>query len=276
MKVSWQRNRKRWQRNLATKLNPLSQKLLKKAQNIGELLKEYVELRYGDVDFRYGDEKWRVTNGKEGTPPGESGIPPKIVVVSTPRNIYLPYETPKNNPNIEKNQTAVNPLFKALQDMKELNEEEVSTLQLDNRFGILQDLGVTERLNCSALFPWIRKLASQITYILETRELYSLEVKAVYPEILNDLEIARSVCDQLTYTLSKQNGILTNRQYTELMTKLLHYAKIAQQAALQLSDHHEAFVTEAISPLESGPEIEWVFKEEFPPKPPKEEKPKEE
>lgn len=264
---------------MASKTNPLSQKLREKAQNMGELLKEYVELRYGDVDFRYGDEKWRETNGKEGTPPGESGIPPKIVVVSTPRNIYQPDETPKKNSenNENKKQTAVNPLFQALQDLKELNEEQVSTLQLDNRFGIIQDLGVTERLNCSALFPWIRKLASQVTYILETRELYSLEIKAVYPEILNDLEIARSTCDQLTHTLSKQNGILTNRQYTELMTKLLHYAKIAQQAALQLSDHHEAFVTETISPLESGPEIEWVFKEELPPKPPsKEEKPKEE
>ena len=263
---------------MASKTNPLSQKLREKAEGIGELFKEYVELRYGNVDFRFGDKKWRETNGKEGTPPGEGGAPPKIVVASTPRNIYQPDETPKNNPNVEKNQVVVNPLFKALQDLKELNEEQTSTLQLDNRFGIIQDLGVTERLNCTALFPWIRKLASQITYIVETRELYSLEIKAVYPEILSDLEIARSVCDQLTHTLSKQNGILTNRQYTELMTRLLHYAKIAQQAALQLSDHHEAFVTEPVSPLETGgPEIEWVFKEEVPPKPsPKEEKPKEE
>jgi len=234
-------------------------------------LKEYVILRYGDVAFRYGDKQWRTTGGKEGIPPGQTGIPPKIVVVSTPRNIFQQEEISSQNPK-----NVINPLFKALQDLNELNDNDVLMLQLDNRFGIIHELGVSERLNCTALFPWVRRLASQITYILETRELYSMEIKAVYPEILNDLEIARSVCDQLAHTLSKQNGVLIDRQYTELMTRLLHYAKIAQQAALQLADHHEAFMSEAISPLESGPETEWVFKEEFPTKLSKEEKQKEE
>lgn len=266
--------------------NPLSQKLRRKAQNIAKLLQEYIKIRYGDETYRMGDEQWRKTGGKEGTPPGEGGHPPKIRVISTPRNIYL-QETPdfseisneaSRNPNATTpNKNVVNPVFQALLDLGELEEKEVINLQLDNRYGIIQDLGVVERMECSALLPWLRKLASQITYILETREQYSADIKAVYPELLSDLDIARSACDRLTNLLSNQRGILTSTQYSKHVAEILHYAKIAQQAALQLADHHEAFVAETVSPLESGPEIEWVFKEEFPTKPPsKEEKPKEE
>jgi len=247
-----------------------------KAKNIAKLLQEYIDIRYGDETYRLGDEKWRNSGGKEGIPPGEGGNPPKIRVVSTPRNIYS-QEASESSSDTSQNSNAtttniVNPVFQALQDLGELTEKEVISFQLDNRYGIIQDLGVVERLECSALLPWLRKLASQITYILETREQYSAEIKAVYPELLSDLENARSVCDRLKTTLANQRGILNSNQYSSLVAEILHYAKIAQQAALQLADHHEAFVTETVSPLESGPEIEWVFKEEkeeFPPKPPK-------
>jgi len=272
---------------MATKQHPLSLNLRKKAQNIGTLLKEYIDIRYGDETYRRGDEKWRSSQGKEGIPPGKGGKPPKIVAVSTPRNIYAQDETSSEPPNNKENKDeteqkngkkelkiAFNPLFTALQNMGELDETQVATLQLDNRFNILQDLGVVERLNCSALFRWLRRMAAQVTYILETRELYSTEIKAIYPELLNDLEVARSTCDQLAYTLSNQSGILTGKQQTQLLAKLLHYAKVAQQAALQLADHHEAFITAETTPFE-GPEVEWVFEKEAPLKP-KEEKPKEE
>jgi len=257
--------------------NPLSQKLRFKARNIAKLLQQYIDIRYGDETYRLGDEKWRESGGKEGIPPGEGGNPPKIRVVSTPRNIYMqeaPSETSQNSNATTAN--VKNPVFQALQDIGELTEKEVVGFQLDNRYGIIQDLGVVERMECSALLPWLRKLASQITYILETREQYSAEIKAVYPELLTDLEDARSACDRLQNLLSKQRGILTSNQYTMMIAEILHYAKIAQQAALQLADHHEAFVTETVSPLESGPETEWVFKEEKEEFPPKQPKPKEE
>jgi hypothetical protein len=263
--------------------NPLSQKLRLKAKNIAKLLQEYIEIRYGDETYRLGDKEWRESRGEKGNPPGTSGNPPKIRVVSTPRNIYLQEapsetsnETSQNSNATTATANVINPVFQALQELGELTEKEIIGFQLENRYGIIQDLGVVERMECSALLPWLRKLASQITYILETREQYSAEIKAVYPELLTDLENARSACDRLKTILANQRGILNSNQYSSFVAEILHYAKIAQQAALQLADHHEAFVTETVSPLEGGPETEWVFKEEkeeFPPKPPK---PKEE
>jgi len=228
---------------LTSQSTPLSVKLRAKAKKIAELLEEYVILRYGDKDYRLGDEVYRNSGGKEGNPPGKCGKPPKIVVISTPRSIFQSEENPKErSANL-----VLNPLLQAVTDMGEIDKDTALYLQLENRYNIIRGMGINERMNCSALFPWIRKMAAQITYILETRELYSTEIKAIYPELLNDLEIARATCD-------------------ELAAKLLHYAKIAQQAALQLADHHESFMSEEISPLERGPETEWVFQEELPPK----------
>jgi len=259
--------------------SPLSRNLRQKAKNIARLIVKYEELRYGDAQFR--------------TSKGKEGKPPRIFVISTPANIFAEDSTEEvsTESNIDgtKNQNenktensepkiAKNPLFKALNDLGELNLIESARANLDNRYNILQELGIIERLNCGILLKWARKLAKQITYILETREQYSMEIKAVFPELLNDLETARGTCDQLAHLLGKQSGILTNRQYTEMMSKLLHYAEVSQSAALQLADHHEEFITAEISPLEPGPEIDWVLEEEKP-KPPlqkEEEKIKEE
>jgi hypothetical protein len=123
--------------------NPLSQKLRFKARNIAKLLQQYIDIRYGDETYRLGDEKWRESGGKEGIPPGEGGNPPKIRVVSTPRNIYMqeaPSETSQSSNATTTN--VKNPVFQALQDIGELTEKEVVGFQLDNRYGIIQDLGV--------------------------------------------------------------------------------------------------------------------------------------
>ena len=258
-----------------TKTSPLSQKLREKAKMIERLLEEYSVLRYGDKEYRESK--------------GEKGTPPQITVISSPRAIFELEESSaeadcaeRNSEGEEKTEEktekkeekkAVNPLIGALRDLGEIEEKDVKNFDLENRYKIIRDLGVREQYNCSALVRWVPRLAAQLTYILETREMYSSEIKAVYPELLNDLEIARSTCDQLAYTLSKQNGVLTSNQYSELLVKLLHYTKVAQQAALQLADHHEEFMSAEYSPLESGPAIEWVEKAGIPRG--EEEKPKE-
>ncbi len=248
---------------MSTKPSPLSVKLREKADEITVLLNLYTAIRYGDEEFQQSK--------------GDSGTPPQIFVISSPRNIFEeetgePETEHHNNPEeAESPKVAVNPLWQALNDLGEINQKTVKRFELHNRYNILLDLGVVEQYNCAVLLSWVRELAAKITYILETREIYSTEVKAIYPELLMDLEIARSTSDQLSYTLSKQNGILASKQYTTIMTKLLHYAQIAQQAALQLADHHEEYATRERSPLEAGPEIEWVFEKEPKPTPPKEE-----
>jgi len=246
-----------------TKTSPLSQKLREKAEMIERLLEEYSVLRYGDKEYRESK--------------GEKGTPPQITVISSPRAIFELEESSAEADcaecNSEGKKKAVNPLIGALRDLGEIEEKDVKNFDLENRYKIIRDLGVREQYNCSALVRWVPRLAAQLTYILETREMYSSEIKAVYPELLNDLEIARSTCDQLAYTLSKQNGVLTSNQYSELLVKLLHYTKVAQQAALQLADHHEEFMSAEYSPLESGPAIEWVEKAGIPRR--EEEKPKE-
>jgi len=267
--------------------SPFAAKLREKAGNIRKLLKQYEQLRYGDETWRLGDAKYRETGGEseEGAPPHTKGKPPEIYVISSPRNIFAIDETEHNskNPDEGNNQdkdknTAFNPLLKALTDLGEINRESAKELELENRYQILVDLGIRERYNCAVLLKWARQLAAEITYILESREIYSAEVKAIYPELLTDLEIARSTCDQLTHTLARQNGVLTSKQYTEIMSKLLHYTQIALEAANQLADHHEEFMSREVSPLETSAEVEWVFKGEgeIPPKKPKEAKSAEE
>lgn len=248
-----------------------------------------------------------------GIPPGHSGIPPQIMVASSPRNIYSeeqeqPIEeteeeaaeqkendaSPSSGQGaeteptqgiaspMETNQTAirvVNPLAQALVGLGEMTTNEAHKFELDVKYTVLTELGVEERYNCTVLLPWARQLAAHITYILETREMYSAEIKAIYPELLNDLEVARSSLDHLAYLLGRQHGLLSNRQFAEMMSKILHYAEVAKQAALQLADHHLEFGTAETSPLEASPEIEWVMKDMAgAPKLPeeKEEKPKDE
>lgn len=240
-----------------------------------------------------------------GTPPGHGGTPPQIVVVSSPKNIYTEEEQPIEANEEEaaeqdaggsssSNQDAgaeiiegveteeaeariVNPLAQAMVDLGEMTIAEAHRFELDVKYNILTEFGVEERYNCNVLLPWARQLAAHVTYILETREIYSAEIKAIYPELLDDLEIERSSLDHLAYLLGRQHGLLSNRQFTELMSKILHYAEVARQAASQLADHHIEFVTTESSPLEGSPEVEWVFQEtEGAPKLPKskEEKPK--
>lgn len=286
---------------MSEKKAPLSEKLRTKAKAIEDLLGEYEQLRYGDEDFRKGDKAWRDSQGKQGTPPTRCGKPPQILVVSSPKNIYYEEEFQEEETAVEETaseQTATedpdppeaeeaedeeaealkaitNPLLKAVVMMAEISPAEAHHMELDGKYQLLQELGVLEQYNCIVLLPWARKLAAQITYILETREIYSAEIKAVYPELLEDLGIARSTCDQLAYLLGKQNGVLSHRQFTEMLSKLLHYTEVSRQAALQLADQHEEFMGAAVSPLEPSGEVEWVMKElEGGPKRP--EKPKEE
>jgi hypothetical protein len=247
-----------------------------------------------------------------GIPPGHRGVPPQIMVASSPRNIYSeeqeqpieeneedaaeqendasssPGQDTEAEPTqgiaspMETNETGiriVNPLAQALVGLGEMTTNEAHKFELDVKYTVLTELGVEERYNCTVLLPWARQLAAHITYILETREIYSAEIKAIYPELLNDLEVARSSLDHLAYLLGRQHGLLSNRQFAEMMSKILHYAEVSKQAALQLADHHLEFVTAETSPLEGSPEITWVMKEmEGAPTLPKEkeEKPKDE
>jgi hypothetical protein len=231
-----------------------------------------------------------------GTPPRMGGTPPQITVVSSPRSIFYEEEPEEeedeatNEPNQSEQtdseeveepqiQKVVNPLAQAAMDLGEITPQQAHKMELDIRYNLLTEFGVDERRNCVALVRWVGKLAGNLTYILETREIYSAEIKAVYPELLSDLDTARGACDQLAHLLSKQNGILTRRQFDETLVRLLHFTEIAKQAALQLADHHEEFLGAEVSPLEPSTELEWVLEKEAP-KPPteevKEEKPKEE
>ncbi|MEM2445423.1 MAG: hypothetical protein QW734_02050 [Candidatus Bathyarchaeia archaeon] len=196
-----------------------------------------------------------------GTPPHTAGKPPQITVSSSPRNIFYeseedassngeiaePVETIAEEPRQEKQ--AVNPIFQAFINLNELSPYETHEMELEKRYNLLTDMGIDERRNCAALIPWLRKLASELTYIFETRELYSPEIKAVYPELLTNLEVAIATCDQLAHLLGKQGGVLTRKQYDELMVKLLHYTQISMNAALQLADYHEEFMGGATSPF---------------------------
>jgi len=274
---------------MSERKSPLSEMLRSKAKAIETLLGEYEELRFGDEDFRKGDKAWRESQGKQGTPPTKSGKPPQILVVSSPKNIYYeeqyeeaeleetaPEETTENpdppeteeaatekaeDEQTEALKTITNPLLKAVVTMEEISVAEAHRMELDGKYQLLQDLGVLEQYNCIVLLPWARKLAAQLTYILETREIYSAEIKAVYPELLEDLGIARSTCDQLAYLLGRQNGVLSHKQFTELLSKLLHYTEVSRLAAMQLADQHEEFMGAAVSPLEPSGEVEWVMKE---------------
>jgi len=281
---------------MSERKSPLSQMLRSKADAIEKLLGEYEQLRYGDEDFRKGDKAWRDSQGKEGTPPTRCGKPPQILVVSSPKNIYYEEEIQEEEAAVETDAEEIatedpdppetqetqgeqaeteetedeqaevlkaitNPLLKAVVMMAEISPAEAHHMELDGKYQLLQELGVLEQYNCIALLPWARKLAAQLTYILETREIYSAEIKAVYPELLEDLGIARSTCDQLAYLLGKQNGVLSHRQFTEMLSKLLHYTEVSRQAALQLADQHEEFMGAAVSPLEPSGEVEWVMKE---------------
>ena len=283
---------------MSREVSPLAQTLRAKAEEIEQLLKEYEILRYGDEIWRFGDETWRKgktevrkvcpkcgrqypLNSKEekcelcdenlvktevrlGIPPHTAGQPPQITVSSSPRSIFYEEEAKTQNSNRKSKKgykKAVNPVNFALVIMGELTNEDAHRMELEKRYGILSDLGVDERRNCVALIPWLRKLASILSYILETRTLYSSEIKAIYPELLTSIEIALSTCDQLAYLLGRQHGQLTARQYDELLVKLLHYTKIAQQAALQLADYHEEFIGAQATPFES-PEAKFVLEME--------------
>ena len=212
-----------------------------------------------------------------GIPPRFAGTPPQITVISSPRNIYYEEEVTdeeeEQSEQVENEEqqpeksekeelVAFNPLAKAAINLGEITPEQAHKMALDTRYNTLVDLGVDERRHCVALIPWLRKLAGNLTYILETREIYSADIKAVYPELLTNLEIAIGTCDQLAHLLGKQGGTLTRRQFDELLVKLLHYTEIARQAALQLADHHEEFLGAEVSPLEPTAEVEWVLEEE--------------
>ncbi len=283
---------------MSREVSPLAQTLRKKAKEIEELLKEYEKLRYGDETWRFGDEIWQqgkteirkvcpkcgrqyTLKSKEekcelcgedlvrmqvrlGIPPHSAGQPPQITVSSSPRSIFYEEtsETESSNEKPKKAyKKAVNPVNFAMVIMGELTNQDANRLELEKRYGLLVDLGVDERRNCVALIPWLRKLASILSYILETRTLYSSEIKAIYPELLTSIEIALGTCDQLAHLLGRQHGQLTARQYDELLVKLLHYTKIAQQAALQLADYHEEFIGAQATPFES-PEAKFVLEME--------------
>jgi hypothetical protein len=234
------------------KTSLLSQKLRKRAENIHKLLVKYSEIRYGDKDWQHGDKGYRDSKGQNGLGPHQTGIAPQIHTTTSPSRIfYTDEEDPK--PNI------MNPLFKAMRNIGELSTDDAKSLLLQNRYNIISGLGVVERYDASALIPWLRHLARQITYVLETRDVYSEEIKASYPELLTDLETARSLCDQLSYNLGKQSGVLNKRQFTEMVLKILHYAEVCESSALQLADHHDAFVGGGeTSPLEESVEKVWV------------------
>lgn len=236
-----------------TKPSALSSKLRARAKNIRGLLDKYSILRYGDEEWQKGDKVYRGGDKEKGKGPHQSGTPPKVRVVSSPTRIYYSEEEPAEEIEV------ANPLLIAMCHLNELTPEESKGILLQNRYSIITGLGVVERYDAGILLIWLRKLAKQITYILETREIYSEEIKAVYPELLNDLEIARSLCDQLSYTLGKQNGILNKKQFTEQVARLLHYAEVCQSSAMQLADYHDASIGGGeVSPMEDTVETIWV------------------
>lgn len=214
-----------------------------------------------------------------GIPPRTAGRPPQITVVSSPRNIYYEEtetdeeeseesENQNAQPKEQRTLVAFNPLAKAASELGEITPEQAHKMVLDMRYNILTELGVDERRNCVSLVSWVAQLAGILTYILETREIYSAEIKAVYPELLTNLEVAVGTCSQLAHLLGRQSGTLTRQQFDDLLVKLKHYTEIARQTALQLADHHEEFLGAEVSPLEPTAEVEWVLEEEkkFPPK----------
>lgn len=236
---------------------PLSQRLRDTSKKINVLLEQYSVYRHGDATYR---------NGKDG---GENGgKAPCIYVISTPKILLLNREkTTEKEKNDDVNDAnnidngIQNPTLKALMSLGELNENEAKEHQLRAKVNILHSFGVAEQLQCGCLIEWVRELAGEITYLLETRSIYSEEIKAKYPELLTDLEVARGYADNLARKLALQNGVLTAKQYSEIVGALLHYTRIIQTGALQLADHHEEFMGRGVvSPLE-GEEIEWVLKE---------------
>lgn len=206
---------------------------------------------------------------KSGYPPGTSGTPPQIAVVSSPQNLFLRDEempqTEEKNEGVNAEVTkprVVNPLLQALSNLGELTYEESHQFELDVKYNILVELGIQERYKCAVLFSWARRLAATITYIFETRELYSPEIKAVYPELLTDLESGRAECDKLAHLLGKQGGILTRKQFEDTISRILHFAEIAKSAALQLADDHDEFMGATGKELYDSKEIKWVKEKE--------------
>lgn len=250
---------------------PLSQRLRDASENINVLLEQY-------NDYRHGDAKYR--NGADG---GENdGKPPCIYVISTPKILLLDREEAtekEKNDDVNDanniNNGIQNPVLKALMNLGELNANEAKEHQLQAKVNILHSFGVEERLQCGCLIKWVNKLAGAITYLLETRSIYSEEIKAKYPELLTDLEVARGYADNLARKLALQNGVLTAKQYSEIVGTLLHRTSIIQTGALQLADHHDEFMGRGVvSPL-GDEEIEWVLKEApLEPSVPPKEKPK--
>jgi hypothetical protein len=274
-----------------------------KAEEIRKLLEEYEEIRYGDELWRKGDETWQQGKtktificekcGREyrqnvtvcsqcggaiveqevrlGTPPRTAGKPPQITVISSPRNIFYESpdeeeteaEQPEQTEQNENENLIFNPLAHAAIMLGEITPKEAHQMELEKRYNIITDFGVDERRNCTALVSWLRKLDSALTYILETRELYSTEIKAVYPELLSNLETAIGTCRQLAHILGKQDGTLLRRQYNDLLITLLQYSQVAIEAALQLADYHEEFMSGAITPFEAeAAEVKYVLEKE--------------
>jgi hypothetical protein len=208
-----------------------------------------------------------------GIPPRTAGKPPQITVISSPRNIFYEVEgdeeeeetQTENEPENQEGliELAFNPMTQAAIMLGEITQKEAYQMELEKRYNIITELGVDERRNGVALVPWLRKLDSALTYILETRELYSTEIKAVYPELLSNLETAIGTCRQLVHILGKQNGALTRKQYDELLITLLQFSQVARQAALQLADYHEEFMSGAITPFEAeAAEVKYVLEKE--------------
>jgi len=150
----------------------------------------------------------------------------------------------------------------------ELKPEEAHDYQTKSKIQTIRGFGVTTEYDCRALIPWVRKLAAKITYLLETKMVYSEEVKARYPELLTDLETARGVADKLMKTLANYDGILPIQDFRQLISLTLHYAEIVKTSALQLADYHEEYISRTVPSFteihEATPEEKWVFSEEEP------------
>jgi len=159
-----------------------------------------------------------------------------------------------------KNPEIINPVLRALMKLKEIDISEAHERGVKWKVDVLEGMGITKYLECSALINWVNKLSPLLTYLLEMRLVYSEEVKAKFQELLADLETGKGYASRLYKTLLDQYGVLSNKQYHELVGKTIHYAQIAMKTAHQIADYHEEFMARGYAtPTTWGEGVEWIL-----------------
>jgi len=170
----------------------------------------------------------------------------------------------------------VNPTLRAVINLGELTAAEALHERASAKVRLLKSFGISPLLWSQCLIDWSSRLAGEFTYLLEAKTLYSEEIKAVYPELLVDLEEARGLADNLSRKLAHDGGYISLDDFHAQVGTLVHYAKIILQSAKHLADYHDEILSRGPPGLEG---VGWVMEGEKPPKlkkPPEEKREEEE